>query len=108
MAIYLFLDESGNLDFTDSGSRYYCFGTLATRDPSGLDFALTKLRYEMIEEGLELEVFHATEDRQAVRDRVFGVLTKVGGFEFDAVIVEKCKTDSSLQGRSTLLSPLRQ
>jgi hypothetical protein len=97
MALYLFLDESGNLDFTDNGTRHYCFGTLATRDPSVLDLALTRLRYEMIEEGLELECFHATEDRQAVRDRVFQVLTELGGFEFDAVIVEKRKADPSLQ-----------
>lgn len=96
MSIYIFLDESGNLDFFSNGTRYYCFGALSTRDPKSLNHALTDLRYDLLDEGLELERFHAAEDRQAVRDRVFETLVRVGGFDFDAIIIEKRKANPRL------------
>lgn len=86
---YLFFDESGNLDFSPSGSRHFCFGVLSLDDPGPLSAALTQLRYELMAEGLELERFHATDDRQAVRDRVFAVLAEVGGFEVDLLVADK-------------------
>ena len=89
MAVYLFFDESGNLDFSPNGSRHFCFGVLTLRDPGPLTAALTRLRYSLLEEGLEVELFHAAEDRQAVRDRVFAALTEVGGFELDLLIADK-------------------
>lgn len=89
VAVYLFFDESGNLDFSPNGSRYFCFGVLTLRDPGPLSAALTRLRYELLAEGLELEYFHAAEDRQAVRDRVFAVLDEVGGFELDLMVADK-------------------
>lgn len=89
MAVYLFFDESGNLDFSPNGSRHFCFGVLSLRDPGPLTAALTRLRYALLEEGLELEYFHAAEDRQAVRNRVFAALTEVGGFELDLLVADK-------------------
>ncbi|MDK1046411.1 MAG: hypothetical protein QGM45_12110, partial [Anaerolineales bacterium] len=99
MAIYLFFDEAGNLDFNPSGSKWYVFGVLSTPDPGPLSHALTTLRYELMgeREGLVLERFHASEDRQAVRDRVFESLLNVGDFEYDAVVIEKRKTHWSIQ-----------
>lgn len=89
MAVYLFFDESGNLDFSPNGSRHFCFGVLTLRDPAPLNDALTRLRYSFLEQGLELEFFHAAEDRQAVRDRVFATLAEVGGFEVDLLVADK-------------------
>lgn len=57
---------------------------------------LTTLRYEMLGEGQAVEYFHASEDRQAVRNRVFAAICEVGGFRFDAVCVEKRKAIAPL------------
>jgi hypothetical protein len=54
------------------------------------------LRYRLIAEGIEIERFHASEDRQAVRDEVFKILSEGEGFEFDAVVVEKRKVNPVL------------
>ena len=97
MAVYLFFDESGNLDFSENGSRWFCFGSLTLRDPGPLSAALTRLRYGLLEQGLELEHFHAAEDRQAVRDRVFSELAGVGGFDFDVLVAEKSLTPAALR-----------
>jgi len=72
-------------------------GTLATRDPAALERALGTLRYALLAEGTELEAFHATEDRQAVRDRVFAALTAEGGFEVDALVVDKARVPEALR-----------
>lgn len=96
MAIFLFFDESGNLDFSAGGTKYYAFGCLTTRDPAALLHPLSALRYELLAGGTEIEAFHATEDRQAVRDRVFSVIAGVGEFDFDAVLIEKRKANPIL------------
>jgi hypothetical protein len=89
VATYFFFDESGNLDFSPNGSCYYFFGVLTTRDPTPLTVALTSLRYELLAEGLELENFHAAEDTQSVRGRVFQRIMEVGGFELDVLVANK-------------------
>jgi hypothetical protein len=97
VAVYLFFDESGNLDFSENGSRWFCFGALTLQDPGPLSAALTRLRYALLEQGLELECFHAAEDRQAVRNQVFSALAGVGGFDFDVLVVEKSLTPEVLR-----------
>jgi hypothetical protein len=104
VAVYLFFDESGNLDFSANGSRYFCFGVLTLRDPGPLTAELARLRYDLLQQGLELDCFHAAEDRQAVRDQVFDALQRVGGcgleaggFDFDALVVDKRLTPPELR-----------
>jgi hypothetical protein len=97
MAVYLFFDESGNLDFSRNGTRYYVFGALTTHEPAAFSRLLSEFRYELLSEGVELEFFHATEDRQHVRDRVFRIIDSIGGFEFDAVIIDKAKVAPPLR-----------
>lgn len=96
MTVYLFFDESGNLDFSLNGTKFYCFGGLTTRDPVALTHTLTELRYQLTSEGTGLEAFHAAEDKQLIRNRVFDAIAKVGGFDFDAVIIEKRKANPVL------------
>lgn len=97
MAVYLFFDESGNLDFSENGSRWFCFGALTLRDPGPLTAAFARLRYAFLEQGLELECFHAAEDRQAVRNQVFSTLAGVGGFDVDVLVAEKRLTPAVLR-----------
>ena len=68
MTVFLFFDESGDLNFSDSGSPYYFFGALTTRAPGPLTHRLSELRYQFLAEGLELERFHAA-DRLTARRR---------------------------------------
>jgi len=62
---------------------------------------LSKLRYDLIETGLDVQCFHASEDRQAIRDLVFGIIAaNLDKYRVDSVIVEKCKTGPSLRADS--------
>jgi hypothetical protein len=86
---YLFVDESGDFDFGTTGSRYFIFGVLSTPDPKALTISLATLRYELLNAGQEIECFHATDDRQVVRDKVFHVLRNCAPFDLDFLIIEK-------------------
>ena len=91
--IHLFADEAGNFDFSRGrgASRYFILTTVTMSDCSVGD-ALLDLRRQLAWEGRDVQgFFHATEDKQQIRDEVFGVLGQ-HEFRVDATIVEKVKT----------------
>ncbi len=92
MRKYIYADESGNFDFTNnhSASRYFILTTVLIHDHS-IERELLDLRRELAWTGINLpREFHATEDTQFVRDRVFDVLNKYD-LRIDATILEKRK-----------------
>lgn len=97
--LYIFLDESGDFNFTRSGSRFFITTSLTTHRPFEAFKALHNLRYDLIQDGAEVEeYFHACEDKQAVRDRVFDVIrAHLDSYRIDSVIVEKRKTGPALR-----------
>jgi hypothetical protein len=96
--LYIFLDEGGNFDFSQNGTKYFTVTSLTKERPFEAYKDLTELKYDLAELGTCLEYFHAAEDRQAVRNKVFDVIQKnLAGIRIDSVIVEKCKTGPALQ-----------
>lgn len=96
--VYIFLDESGDLGFTRSGSRYFVLTSVIMQRPFDLYRTLEDLRYTCLEEGSEFEYFHCANNTRSVRDRVFNILG-AGMIErsVDSLIVEKPKTGPALQ-----------
>jgi hypothetical protein len=97
---YLFADESGNFDFRDhtkyqGATKHFAVGTILfedDKDRRALEVDLLDLRRTMISNGLPIKgEFHATEDKQAVRDGVFKVLAD-HNFVVDVTIMEKAKS----------------
>lgn len=86
--LFLFFDESGSFRWTDAAAPLYHFGVVSTFRPSLLERVLAPLRYEVFGASGDQRL-HASEDRQAVRDRVFTALRRAGGFEFDAITIDK-------------------
>jgi len=98
MALFLFFDEAGDLNFHPSASRYCQFGVLSTHSPELLSTALSRLQYEIARrEMLILRRFHAAEDRQSVRDQVFETLAATSAIDFDVVLVDKPKTPPEMR-----------
>jgi hypothetical protein len=91
--IHVFGDEGGDLTFAPPGngiSRYFMIGTI-TLESCELGNHLLDLRRELAWKGIQLDRFHATSDKQRVRDRVFAGLA-VADFRFDVTILDKRKT----------------
>ena len=90
---YIYADESGNFDFSlkRQASRYFIL-TSVVMNELAVENELLELRRELAWEGVKLskDTFHATNDKQRVRDRIFSIL-KEHDFRVDATILEKRK-----------------
>lgn len=97
--LYIFIDESGNFDFSSSGTKYFILTALSSITPFGVGCPLLNLRYALLPEyrcGMNMEkngYFHASEDIQSVRDKVFSILSSGEGVRVDSVIAQKNKAN---------------
>jgi hypothetical protein len=95
--LYLFIDESGNFDFSLKGTKFFVLTGFLTSDPMTDRAKLLQLRYRLLAEGEDQEYFHASEDKQIVRDQVYKVLSEIGNtFEVRSIIARKSKTNPGL------------
>ena len=96
--LYVFLDEGGNFDFSPGGTKYFILSALSKERPFQAYQEMTELKYDLIEKGEEIEYFHASEDKQAVRDQVFGIIQRnIKGVRIDSLVVEKRKAGPALR-----------
>lgn len=97
--LYVFIDESGNFDFSSNpkGTKSFVLTALVTFDPLPFREELIRLRYDILQEGVDHEYFHATEDRQLDRDRVFAIIEKLKeSCEVHSVVARKNRVHPSL------------
>jgi Protein of unknown function (DUF3800) len=98
LTIHVHLDESGDLNFSPTGTRYYIFTAAWTYDPAPLASELTALRFRLVKEGRgeRLSGFHAREDAQPRRDLVLGILVKHPTWSFASIVVDKRRVNPVL------------
>ena len=99
--IHIHVDESGDFNFSPTGSRYYIFTSAWTYDPKPLADALTKLRFSLIkaghfQTGQELACFDASADPAPRRELVLPELRSHGGWSFASIVVDKPKLNPAL------------
>jgi hypothetical protein len=94
--LYIFIDESGNFDFSPKGTKYFALTSVSTLQPLADREAFPALRYDLLRNGVDEEFFHATEDLQDTRNAVFGIIKKLGDIEVDCVVAQKNKANPSL------------
>lgn len=96
--LYIFLDEGGNLDFSAKGTKYFTLTSISKFRPFEAYRKLNDFKYDVIEDNNDLEYFHASEDRQAVRNEVFTIINKYfNDSVIDSIIVEKSKVETTEQ-----------
>lgn len=95
---YIFLDESGNLDFSANGTRYFVLTSVSMERPFSMYDALDGYRYDCIERGGNIEYFHCYNDRRAVRNAVFDmIVAHLDGIHVDCLVVEKPQTSAAMR-----------
>lgn len=88
--VYVFADESGNLDFSPTGTRYFVLTTV-TAESCDVGDALLQVRRTLARTGIGLnEELHCAENSLAVRKPVFETIRGLN-FRVDATIIEKCQ-----------------
>lgn len=93
--LYVFVDESGNLDFTPRGTKYFVLSAVTAINPIESSNKLQQLKYDLLAEGSgggEFQCFHASEDKQPVRDKVFSCISKMDSIKINYIIAEKRRT----------------
>ncbi len=96
--LFIFADESGCFTFNrkPNVSRYFVLCTIIM-DNCAVGTELFDLRRRLAWDGFELgECFHATTDKQAVRDEVFTAIIK-HPFSIQATIMEKSKAQPQVR-----------
>jgi hypothetical protein len=96
---YIFVDEAGNLDFSNKGTKYFLFTFLVKKRPFELENKISKLKFDLIEwsvennKHLDLEYFHATEDNTHIRKRMFELIINLDNSKIEVYtyILEKNK-----------------
>lgn len=101
-ALYIFLDEGGNFNFSQNGSTYFTLTCASMVRPFRLHTELDTYKYDLIEylghPRIELEYFHCSDDNRYVRNRVFEMLAEhLTPKSVDVLIVEKRKTGPAIQ-----------
>lgn len=87
--LFLFVDESGDFDFTERGSRHFVMAGFTSLSPLRSASAMQALKYELLADGERVDSFHATEDSLIIRSRTFGVITKLCHASAHVIFVEK-------------------
>jgi len=93
--LFIFVDESGNFDFTSSGTKYFILTAVSTVLPHNRG-KLEEIKYEFLKNGIEIEYFHATEDKQIVRNNVFEFIETLQDIEIDSIVIQKNKANPVL------------
>ena len=101
--LYIFIDESGDTNFTSKSSKNFLLTGLVCPPSSQLVSKLYHTKHKLIpvfetlkkqikNRNEELECFHATEDLQIIRDEVFKIIGDEKNLSVYSVIIEKRKT----------------
>lgn len=96
--VYIFLDEAGNLDFSQRGTKYFCITSVCKKRPFHICSLLDQYKFDLIEHGIDFEFFHCCQDNNHIKSKVFSILAdNISKFRIDSVIVEKRKTGPMLR-----------
>lgn len=95
---YIFLDESGNFDFSRNGSRYFVLTGVSLRRPFLMLQALDAYKHDLLESGRNIEYFHCAHDRKDVRSQVFDLITAhIDRLRVDCLVTEKSTVEAKLR-----------
>lgn len=102
--LFVFIDESGNDDFSTKGTSYWVLTSMLLTDITVARDQLFELRNRLLADGHDVPYFHASEDKQFIRDEVFDVLGALSPSQcrVDSVIVEKNKAHPTVRSLDRL------
>jgi hypothetical protein len=95
--LHIHLDESGDWAFNKKGTRFFVLATAWTYDPQPLADDLTRLRFGLVRKGWNIDAFHASPDKQPIRDVVTKTMLAQKNWHWAAVVIEKCKVNPTLR-----------
>lgn len=99
--LYIFIDESGNFDFSENGSSHFILTAMSTRNPIASARSIFEAKYELLKNGVNAECFHASENRREVRDAFYSKIGHTVECDIDCVVADKRKAHPALYMKSS-------
>lgn len=87
--LYVYVDESGDFEFSAKGSDYFVMAGMITDVPTETAQRVLDLKYELMQHDMKRPYFHATEDSTGVRKRMLDLIAPMPGFSVHAVWGDK-------------------
>lgn len=98
----IFIDESGDFDFSEKGSKYFVMAGIGTFSPILSAQQLLHLKYQLLAEGRGVSNFHASPDRQEIRNAVFARFHQIENIEAHVVFGRKLLLKTLVENDSAL------
>ena len=102
--MYIFIDESGNFDFSPGGTKHFVLSAVTALDPLVSSQRLQALKYKLLADGIDVDCFHASPDMQIIRDAVFNEIERLTNIRINYIYANKHKTHSSYQSAEAFYS----
>lgn len=106
--LFIVVDESGNFDFSPSGTRHLVLSAVATHSPVATAIPILSLRYELLSNHVDVRDFHASADSQHVRNRVLWTISQNNEHACHAITCTKGELDESLRTRESAFAHLAE
>lgn len=95
--LFVFIDESGNLDFSSNGTKHFVMAGVSTVEPVESSRGLQELKYSLLETGYDLIYFRASKDLDKIREQVFSHITKNSFIKSHVIFGEKIRAPDGLR-----------
>ena len=102
--LFVFMDESGDLQFGTKGKQHFILSAVYTDEPHKLAAVMQELKYEQMKRGSQDLDFHATNNSVGTRKRVLDVLCRMEGLRVHSLWIDKAFTHPNLQDEVLLLA----
>lgn len=95
--LWVFIDESGNFDFSPSGTRYFLMTAVVTVEPALSGAQMLALKYEQMLRGSNQLDFHAVYNSHGTRRRVFELIHSLSTIRSHTFVVDKTELTTGQQ-----------
>ena len=100
---YIFLDESGDLGFKKTSSKWFLFTMAITSDPKVLERVIKKVWRTLKKKNKKLGELHAYHEKDITRKRVLRMLSQVTDLKVFSIILNKQKVHVNFQDQKNYL-----
>ena len=88
-SLFVFIDESGNFDFSETGTKHLVLSAAICKSPIRSSVRMLNLKYSRYANGYNTPGFHASQDRASTRAEVFKVISGIKSIEAFTAIISK-------------------
>ena len=100
--IYIFIDESGDLGFTEKSTKYYVIASVETRDPRQFSRMFKKVRRSMGKKKKDIKEFKFSKTNVNTKIKILRNIAELD-IEFSAVVLKKETVYPHLQEKKQIL-----